>query len=212
MKNKNITNILSVSVISLVTAVSLSVAPSATALTGISLLDSIGDPTKVSISPGDSFLVTLRLNASVEQLIGTTYSLVATGAGAGKFRLVARDVVGTVFSDLTTPNISNTTLTEVASVDLGGTVQNFPTPAQPGNLFLADYTIVSDSTLAPGVYVLQAGTNSIALDNAFNSLPLSSSTYQVTVVPEPGTAVLAFGGLGVLSAMMRRRRHDRAAV
>jgi uncharacterized protein (TIGR03382 family) len=207
MKNNGFTKILRASAASLVAAVtSLYLASTASAVTAISLTDNLGDPGKVSISPGDSFVVTFRLSATTEQLLGTTYSIVAPGAGAGKFRISSRDVVGTLFSDLTASNVSNTTLTDSPTVDLGGLVANLALPAQPGNLFLADYTITADPTLAPGIYFLQPGTNSVALDSAFNSLPVSTSSYQVTVVPEPGTAALAFGGAGVLSAMMRRRR------
>jgi hypothetical protein len=210
MKVRELTRISS-PVLPLLAAASVFFTQEANAATGISLTDSFGDPTKTSISPGDSFIVTLRLSATAEQLIGTTYSIVTSTGAAGKFKLVSRSVVGTLFSDLTAGNISNTTLTEVATVDLGGTVQNLNAPAQPGTLFLADYTILADPTIAPGVYFLQAGTNSIAVDNGFNSLPLSSSSYQVTVIPEPGSAVLAFGGVGVLGGMVRRRRHSASA-
>lgn len=207
MTTNSLKYILSKSAVPLiVTAASLFAVPSANGLTGISLSDTGGDPNKISISPGDNFVVSMRLSATVEQLIGTTYSLVAPGAGAGKFTLVTRSVVGTLFSDLTASNVSNTVLTSTATVDLGGLVVNLAVPAQPGTLFLADYTISSSPTLAPGVYLLQAGTNSVALDSAFTSLPLSTSTYEVTVIPEPGVASLALAGLGMISALKRNRR------
>jgi len=207
MINHRIKSVFQTSAISLIVlAASLSITPTAKAVTGISLSDTIGDPNKITISPGSSFAVTMLLSATVEQLIGTTYSLVAPGAAAGKFTLVARDVVGTLFSDLTASNVSNTTLTNAATVDLGGLVANLATPTLPGTLFLADYMIASDPTLAPGVYLLQAGSNSVALDSAFNSLPVSTSSYEVTVVPEPGAAALAFVGLGVLTALRRARK------
>jgi hypothetical protein len=181
---------------------------SAHAAAGISLTDNIGDPTAISISPGQSFSITLRLSATTEQLIGAGYSLVAPGAGAGKFTLVSRDIVGTPFSDPVVSNVSNTVLSDIATVNLGGLVD--ATPVQPGSYFLANYVIASSPTLSPGVYTLQGDPNAVASDPAFTSIPLSTSTYQVTVVPEPGTAALAFVGLGVLSALRRQRRWNAA--
>ena len=70
-------------------------------------------------------------------------------------------------------------------------------------MFLADYTIVSDPSLAPGVYLLQPGSNTIAYDGQGSSVPVSTSTYQVTVVPEPGSAALV---APVVIGLMRRRR------
>src|SRR5215207_5897266 len=77
--------------------------PTAEGAVSISLTDTIGDPGRISIVPGSSFTITLRLNATVEQLTGAGYSLVAPGAGAGKFTLVARNIGNTPFSDLQTP-------------------------------------------------------------------------------------------------------------
>jgi MYXO-CTERM domain-containing protein len=186
-------------------AVSASYLPqSAHAVAGLSLTDSIGAPNAISISPGQSFSITMTLTATTEQLIGAGYSLVAPGAGAGKFTLVSRDVVGTPFSDLIVANVSNTTVSDVATVNLGGLVES--TPVQPGSYFLANYVISSSATLSPGIYTLQADPNAVAPDPSFNSVPLSTSTYQVTVVPEPGTAALALGGLGLLGALRRPRK------
>ncbi len=206
MTNNRIKSILCASVIPLVVAASLSITPTVTAATGLSISDSIGDPNAISIAPGDTFTITMRLSATAEQLLGTTYSLVIPGAGSGKFTLVARDVIGTAFSDLTASNVADTVLTNAATVDLGGLVANLNNPAQPGVLYLATYTIASNPTLAPGIYTIQSGSNSVALNSGFDSIPLATSTYQVNVVPEPGTAALVFGGLGMLSILRRRRQ------
>ncbi len=189
----------------LIAAASISAAPTAQAETFLSISDTFGDPSTISIAPGESFTIVMRLSTTTEQLIGTTYSLIAPGIGDGKFTLVARDVVGSAFSDLSSASVADTVLTNQATIDLGATVANISNPVQPGNLYVATYTVASNPTTAPGVYTIQTGANSIAADNNFNSIPLPTSSYQVNVVPEPGTAALVFGGLGVLSAFRRRR-------
>ena len=182
--------------------------PTAEGVVSISLSDPIGDPGKISIFPGSSFTISLRLNATVEQLTGAGYSLVAPGAGAGKFTLVARNIGSTPFSDLQTPNVSNLVLTTASTPDLGGSLPtaSIGNPTQPGTVFLADYTIASDPTLAPGVYFVQPGADLVGVDHVGNSVPISTSFYEVTVAPEPGAGALAFLGLGVLFSLRRAKR------
>lgn len=207
MTNLRLKSILSSSVLPLIAAAAaLSISPEAKAVSSLTISDTFGDPSTISITPGESFTIVLRLSTTTEQLIGTTYSLLAPGAGSGKFTLVARDVVGATFSDLSTASVADTVLTSANSTDLGASAADIFNPVQPGNLYLATYTIASNPTLAPGIYTIQTGTNSIAADSNFASIPLPTSTYRVQVVPEPGAAALLMGGLGVLAAMRRRRQ------
>lgn len=184
----------------------LCAASAAQGAVSLSITDGVGDPHAISLTSGETFNLTISVIAQ-NSISGISYYLNAPGPGAGKFQITGRQNVGTVFSDWVTlpPQFTDVVLAETPSKDLGAEVPLGNPNVVPGTYFLANFT-VSTAGIAPGIYTIVADRNlSMAMDNDFNVYDdVNSNTYTVTVVPEPGTAALTLGGLGLLG--LRRRR------
>lgn len=194
-----------------IAACSLFSATAAHATVLLSLTDAVGDPALVTIAPGDSFNVTLSLSSSLEATIGLSYFLQTIGAGDGQFRITARNIMASPFSDLTTADsialqANNALLDPRNDSDLGGLVANLLSPNGTGSFLVATYTIEALSTIAPGgSYTIQTSADSIATDTGFVDMSLPQASYTVQVVPEPTTAALFGVALLGFSAAARRR-------
>lgn len=181
---------------------------SAQAAVTVGLSDLTGDPGSATILPGGSFTVRVTLNSTTELTTGIGYLLQAMGSGNGQFRITARDITESVFSDLTTSNgialsPALALLDPANDNDLGGLVGDVLTPNAAGNFFVADLTIESLGTIAPGNYTLST-SGVVVSDDAFDTINVGDSGYSVNVVPEASHAMLS--ALGALGLVARRRR------
>jgi PEP-CTERM motif len=171
--------------------------------------DTVGAPNAVTINPGESFIVTLSFTSTAETTTGIGYYLEALGAANGQFRIITRDVTVSAFSDLATANNialapPNDLLAPTNAFALDALVADLNLPNGIGSFTVATFTIQSDAGIAPGNYTL--GTNSaLFIDENFSEISgVSQATYGVTVIPEPGSALLL--GLGAAGVMLRRRK------
>ena len=208
-------------------------ASSAQAAVSLSITGSGGS--SISLKPGSTFGVAVKVTSTAESLTGVDYFLSISGAAAGKIRLTARDLTGSSFSDA---NLSNTgdngsnpgvldtnfsLLNPKNSLDLGATLSNISaalppnTGANPASYLLANYTFSVDPTIAPGTYTLS--TSSLAGSGVVTQAPnftemgfAQQGSFTVTVTPSVGgtpvpepTGMMALMGMGGL-ALRRRRR------
>src|SRR5207248_2085247 len=73
----------------------------ARAFVGLSLTDGDGTPSSAVVLPGSTLTVTASLLSTTEKITGVDYYLQITNNGAGKFRLLDRNIGASQFSDLT---------------------------------------------------------------------------------------------------------------
>lgn len=172
-------------------------------LTFSDLLDA---PDSVTISPGDSFDVTLTFESTAELASGLAYLLEADGSGSGFFQITGRDLTNSAFPDVITDNSialspGSALLDGVNDNELGGLTAS--DPLGTGSFFVARFTIQALGNIAPGTYTI--GTNGAeAYDENFDTLAISRPTYTINVVPEPGATALT--GLALATTLLRRRR------
>ena len=126
----------------------------------LTLTDTTGAPDAVTITPGASFEVILRLNSTSEFTSGVSYLLEAFGSASSGFTITARDLTSSSFTDvIVTDGIalagSGGLLDPVNDFELGALVASDPNGA--GEFQIARFTIQASPTLAPGNYTL--GTN-----------------------------------------------------
>lgn len=184
----------------------------------LSIADAIDASNAISIAPGENIPITLHLvitadgPANQQSSIGSTYSLVTipvTAGASGTLTLGSRNLSGTSFTDVTITDVDvqGLVLTAANTSDLGGLLvsSEYGNPKGVGSQFLASF-VLNSANLTPGAtYILRAGTpNSVGVTGALTSVGIQSNDYTVNVVPEPGSALLALGGLGLLA--LRRRR------
>ncbi len=175
----------------------------------ISLADPLGDPTSITLNPGQSFSLNVALNSDV-QLSGLSYYL--QSSIDGKFSVLGETLDGN--SPLTDPNFISTfpvLLSSINSPDFGYGKQDASTNAAAGAYPINSLSLLVDATTLPGTYTIFTSTSSgIATTVAPPTLETftnmaSSAVYTVNVVPEPASCVLlASGGLAV--ALWRRRQ------
>lgn len=180
--------------------------PAAQAAVTLDLSDTAGNTNSVTITPGASFLVTLSFTSTAESTSGIQYFLEALGAASGQFKIIARDVAISAFSDLITGDdialaAPNALLDTTNDNNLGGLTASGSNGM--GTFTIATFTIQSDATISSGNYMI--GTNSaLFLDENVNEISASQSTYQISVIPEPSSCLLL--GLGLAGVVFRRRR------
>lgn len=172
----------------------------------LTLGDTTGAPDAVTITPGASFEVILRLTSTAESTSGIGYLLEAFGSASSGFTITARDISGSAFTDLIVADGialagSAGFLDPVNDNELGALTAGATNGT--GDFKVAAYTIQASPTLAPGTYTI--GTRSaVAFDAGFDEIALNQPTYSVTVVPEPSTS-LVVASLAAGFALRRRR-------
>ncbi len=192
--------------------------PSARAQYSITFADTSGDPGSVTIAPGDLFNVTLTLVSQGAASIGLSYFLqVLEGGGNGLFRITARNLSGSSFSDATTDDSialqsADALLDPRNNSNLGATVVDPNSPNGAGSFFIASFTLQALAGIAPGVYTLSTA-DVVVTDSAFGDNPVGDASYGVTIVPEPSTYCLLGAGLlfGAARSVRRFRRNTSLA-
>ncbi len=183
-------------------------ANSALSAVSITFDDGLGDPTSVTISPGDSFSFSLKLTSTSELVTGISYFFQSSDP-SGKFSIAARDISGSPYTFLFIANStifsgSNATLDPINNNDLGAGVDDVFSPTGVGTFLIANYTISSNATIAPGNYTLSLIGTDVA-DQDGEPVLHSTNTYNITVIPEPGVGML-LGVAGLAGVVLRRRR------
>jgi hypothetical protein len=200
-------------------AILLPIANSSYGAVTAALFDSIGSPNSTTITAGSSFTFSLSLTTTTETTIGVSYYITTGLSGSGLFSITGRDVTGSSYSDLaTSDSLSTTSLDNLAPSgadnllnttndrDLGGSLLTGSN--SPGTYFISNITIASSALTNTGAYTFSLSNNSIAADDSFNDVSISSNTYTVNVigVPEPSTyAMMGLWSLVLGGAAWRRR-------
>lgn len=193
----------------------LACAPTSRAQYALSLTDNLGDPASVAVAPGQSFTFTLTLTSPGATSVALSYFLqVLEGGGNGQFRITARDLMGSTFSQPTTDNSialqpADALLDPQNDSNLGADLADPNSPNGAGSFFVANFTLQALAGIAPGVYTLSTA-DAIVTDSGFSDNPVTDATYTVTVVPEPGTYMLL--GIGALFCAQRFSRRTRRNV
>ena len=203
--------------------------PATTARGAVSLAfsDTSGSPTSVSITAGQSFTVTLSLTSTGPSVTAADYFLQIDNNGSGHFRVTNRDNTGSPISDLFKSNTgdnganagvldtSASLLSPSNALDLGGSISNVNAPLGAGTYTVAQYTLTTDATLAPGTYTLSTmslpGTGYEVGGPTFDDTAFDQhASYSITVTPAVGVGVpeptgVALGLIGIIALAARRR-------
>lgn len=139
-----------------------------------------------------------------EVLTGSYFLRVLEGGDNGLFRITARDLTGSSYSDATTGDLiafqsADALLDPRNNSNLGATVADPNSPNGAGSFFIASCTLQALPGIAPGVYTLSTA-NAIVTDSAFGDNPIGNASYSVIVVREPGTYCLLGAGLLLAAA------------
>jgi hypothetical protein len=176
----------------------------------LTLIDSVGSPNSVSITPGSAFSASVFLSSETnETFAGLSYFLTGSGPENNVFSITNRDITGSNFTDLTSTNanvIAGGALNPSNDNDLGGLLSDVLSPVGPGSFFVATFSFSSNPLTSPGVYTIGFLSNAVYVDADLNDIPFSSlGSYNVEVIPEPTTVVLLAGSLTAMMLLRRRR-------
>lgn len=184
-----------------------------------SLLNPASGTAFVAVNPGQTFTLTVFLNAPSTSTTGVTYFLDTPDGGSGLFQIVDRSNAGSPFTELTTDNATvlapaNALLDPRNNNDLGATVADVLTPNVPGSYLISTLTLRALGSVPAGLFTLRTSPNSLVTDENFSDVTTAPGTFQVTVnaaaAPEPATGVLvAMGILPLGGALLRRHRRSR---
>ena len=174
----------------------------------IALTDTTGDPASVTVLPGDSFDVKAALTLDTGQdAAGIAYLL--NSSQSSIFTITARSLdAANPFPD---PNSTDAQvlgnspgLDPMNGADLGGTTVTGNATAVPGTYGLYTFTLATSATAPQGTYQITV-VDAFYVDVNFNTdgNDIGTTTYNVTVVPEP----VSFGMVSVfLGGLLLRRR------
>lgn len=138
------------------------------------------------VAPGGTIQLTITLQSD-EPLLGVGYRF------AGEhLSILSRDITGSPFTDVITSEVRG-----AFGPDLGALVDNLSIPAPAGSNFVASYFLAVDPTAPIGAYKITLGPNSVAVNSAFESVPIFAGA-DVLLVPEPSCAVLLLIGTALL--------------
>lgn len=204
----------------------LAVTHPAAATVSLSLGDNDTTPTGAVVAPGSTFTVTASLVSTGDSVTGLDYYLHASGAAAGRLRILDRNLAGSSFSDPlkadvgdngANPGVEDSNFNLLAprnSLDLGASVANVNSALGAGTHFLATYTILVPAGTPDGTYLLSTtadpGTGYVGAapffpESEFAQHGAFSLTVQAPVTnPVPEPAFLA--PLALAALLFRRAR------
>jgi len=197
------------------TFASISVCSAQTAL--FSYNDGNGVPNAGTYHPGDSFTFAISLTfapgGNIANLDGLSYWFQQkTPSGAPfPFSITLRDVTGSDFTDLQTPNLSYPQALNPSNANDLGAARTVGQPADgAGTYLIADITIaISPSAPITGTFVLDdtltGGKTSVISDSSGHTFAIPEADYTVSMVPEPSTWAGATLALAVILFTQRRQ-------
>ncbi len=171
----------------------------------IALTDTTGDPASVSAAPGTSITIDAVLTLDAGQDASGIGFLLHSSQN-NIFTITGRTVDGAnPFTDLSSTNavvFANTPqLNPTNGADLGGSTPdalNQPAATYP----LYTLTLAIAANAPQGTYHITVA-NAVYTNEAFDTVDIGTTTYDVTVVPEP----VSFGMVSVvLGGLLLRRR------
>jgi hypothetical protein len=180
-------------------------------------------------APGSTFTFDIMLSVTSQppaNVAGFSLWFETAAANSGLFTISALPShTGSPFSQvtgdsgdfpaaLTTANSTHAGFAQNAAVtDLGAT--SGTNQVVPGTYFLETISFTISGAITPGTYTLMntsastgqpLGKRSVINDGSFNTFDIGSSTYTITIVPEPSTLALCVaGGMSILVAWQRRK-------
>ena len=214
-------------------SLSIAWATPARATVSLKLSDNDATPSSVSVIAGQSFTVTASLISTAEAVTGVDYYLTLPTIAGGKFRILDRNITGSLFSDPAkpangdnnlNPGVEDTNFSLISvrpgnaaprnGLDLGASIANVGSPLSAGSYILGVYTISVASDIAPGTYNLattaDAGTGWVGTAPLFNEAAFAGQgTFSITIAPVPGPvpepATLSLLTLAGIGCLSRRR-------
>lgn len=182
------------------------------------------------LAPGASFTIGVTLDftqgGAITNLGGLSYWFYQQNPTSGfPFSITNRDVTGSQFSQLQSPFILYPQIMDPINRNPDGSQDNTDLGALgnpnvtngTGTYFIANITFSIAGNAAGGTYTISNTTAAapsvggrISRINANNmngtTSPITSSPFNITVIPEPSSlALLAFAAVGVAAFVLRRR-------
>jgi PEP-CTERM motif len=198
----------------------------------LSFDDHTGTANAGTYAPGATFSFDIMLSITSQppnNVAGFSLWFETAAANSGLFTITALpNHTGSPFSQvtgdsgdfpaaLTTANSTHSGFAQNAAVtDLGAT--SGTNQVTPGTYFLETITFSISGAITPGTYTLMntsastgqpLGKRSVVNDGSFNTFDIASSTYTITIVPEPATlSLVVLGALGTTGLIFLRRKRQ----
>ncbi|WP_043581986.1 hypothetical protein [Geminisphaera colitermitum] len=181
------------------------------ALTAQAAVNFVTDETNITINPGDTFSVTLRVEVTNNEPLNAFDFFWKDANASGKFSLIGRDITGSPFTFLGTPVLPpSSLLNPVNSSPLGAALEDYSAAIGNGMWLIGRYSFLADAS-AVGSYVLQTYSQPGDgwVSNNFTAHELGQhASVTITVagaVPEPATSVFLAAAIALTFAFIRRR-------
>lgn len=182
--------------------------PAVTHASGLAIEDGSGDPASVTVAPGGSFTVGVRLTAD-QSFVGTSFNIQTAGQAISALTITARawnpssPLTVPMSSDSNVVGLPQAVLSPSNGSDLGYLASDVLIPVAAGSYQLENVTLSVASNLPAGQYSLFTVNGNMASGDFQDIALLDSAPYTITVVvPEPGMiGLLALGAL----PLVRRR-------
>jgi hypothetical protein len=171
----------------------------------LTLSDSSGDSSSVTIVQGGSFTIDVILTADTG-FTGLTYFLETTSGGSGNISITGRTsntwtgngLTDSITSDPGILALFDATLSPRNGKDLGYSATDVSTNIAPGTYSITSLTLASTASTPAGDYTIRTASATLT-DAQFSEFSIPVSSYTVHVMAVPEAASLTLLGLGAMS-------------